>query len=99
MNLTAGIGKLILFIVIVIIGIILVSDGFMARIEQAVSQGEGFARGTLENRAPQITRDFSEQYQESKTEIVGLSYNLWDFFGNKLGAWISERLKPPAHNL
>jgi|GEM_PF-7027345 hypothetical protein len=99
MNLAAMLGRLVLFAAIVIAGIILISDGFMSRVDLAAKRVENYAGGVLGSNQPRISRDFSQQFVETKSEVLALYDNLSHNFFNRVRAWIADRLKPPASNL
>ena len=85
--------------VLVIAGIIFLTDSFMGKIDQRVAQVEGFTRGVMAKNGPAIINDFGVQTQETLAEISNLSKNISEIFWKNIGTWISEKLSRPAPSI
>lgn len=86
----AGILKLILFAALVILGIVFVSDDFMAQVDQKVGWIGNSAREEIVKRSPEVSQEISRKLKETKGEL-GLMYESFkkDYYP-MVGNWFAS---------
>jgi len=78
--------KLLFLAILIAIGIIFVSDGFMDKINQSINDIKNYGREVWQQQAPRIQQDFATQAAETFNELKKCSKMDGKFAGIKLSA-------------
>lgn len=84
--------KLLFLVILIIIGVIFVSDGFINKISQYISDIKNYSLTVWQQQEPSIKQDFGTQTAETIDELKKIFQNKWQIYWNKIISWIGDKL-------
>jgi len=84
--------KLLFLAILIAIGIIFVSDGFMDKINQSINDIKNYGREVWQQQAPRIQQDFAAQAAETFNELKKMFQNGWQICWDKIISWIWDKI-------
>jgi len=84
--------KLLFLAILIAIGIIFVSDGFMDKINQSINDIKNYGREVWQQQAPRIQQDFATQAAETFNELKKMFQNGWQICWDKIISWIWDKI-------